>query len=81
MHINYTNLEIFLLTCTSQAGFVAGLPYLVMAITIEGGGQVADCLRRKQVLSTSVVRKLFNTFGKLYSLYKYSSKMYVNYHS
>ena len=26
---------------------------------------MADCLRRKKILSTSVVRKLFNSFGKL----------------
>ena len=47
-----------------QAGFVSALPYLVMAITIQAGGHIADCLRRKEVLSTTVVRKLFNSFGK-----------------
>ena len=47
-----------------QAGFVSALPYLVMAITIQAGGHIADCLRRKQILSTTVVRKLFNSFGK-----------------
>ncbi len=47
-----------------QAGFVSALPYLVMAITIQTGGHIADCLRRKQVLTTTVVRKLFNSFGK-----------------
>lgn len=36
-----------------------------MAFTVQVGGQVADCLRRKKILSTSVVRKLFNSFGKL----------------
>ena len=35
-----------------------------MAITIQAGGHIADCLRRKEVLSTTVVRKLFNSFGK-----------------
>ena len=29
---------------------------------------MADCLRRKEILSTSVVRKLFNSFGKLKKL-------------
>lgn len=47
----------------SRAGFVSALPYLVMAITIQTGGQIADCLRRKKILSTTVVRKLFNSFG------------------
>lgn len=47
----------------SKAGVVSALPYLVMAITIQAGGQIADCLRRKRILSTSVVRKLFNSFG------------------
>ncbi|PFX25882.1 Vesicular glutamate transporter 2 [Stylophora pistillata] len=47
----------------SRAGFVSALPYLVMAITIQTGGHIADCLRRKQILSTTVVRKLFNSFG------------------
>ncbi|KAL9965860.1 hypothetical protein ACROYT_G029714 [Oculina patagonica] len=47
----------------SKAGFVSALPYLVMAITIQTGGHIADCLRRKQVLTTTVVRKLFNSFG------------------
>lgn len=47
----------------SKAGFVSALPYLVMAITIQAGGQIADCLRRKQVLTTTAVRKLFNSFG------------------
>lgn len=47
----------------SEAGFVSALPYLVMAFTVQVGGQMADCLRRKKILSTSVVRKLFNSFG------------------
>lgn len=47
----------------SKAGFVSALPYLVMAITIQAGGHIADCLRRKEILSTTVVRKLFNSFG------------------
>lgn len=49
----------------SEAGFVSALPYLVMAFTIQVGGQVADYLRRRQILTTSVVRKVFNSFGFL----------------
>ena len=49
---------------TFQAGFVSALPYLVMAITIQASGQLADWVRRKRILSTTSVRKLFNSFGK-----------------
>ena len=38
---------------------------------------MADCLRRKKILSTSVVRKLFNSFGKLKNVFdfiKYASR-------
>ncbi|XP_031549271.1 vesicular glutamate transporter 1-like [Actinia tenebrosa] len=48
-----------------KAGFLAALPYLVMTIVVQGGGQIADCLRIKEVLSTTAVRKLFNSIGFL----------------
>ena len=47
-----------------QAGFFSALPYLIMALMVQIGGQIADFLRSKRVLSTSVVRKLFTCFGK-----------------
>lgn len=47
----------------SKAGFVSALPYLVMAITIQASGQLADCVRRKRILTTTSVRKLFNSFA------------------
>lgn len=47
----------------SRAGFVSALPYLVIMITAQIGGNIADCLRRKKIMSTTNVRKLFNSLG------------------
>ena len=35
-----------------------------MALIVPFGGQLADFLRRKKLLSTTIVRKLFNCGGK-----------------
>ena len=59
-----TSSLMFSVPITFQAGFVSALPYLVMAITIQASGQLADCVRRKRILTTTSVRKLFNSFGK-----------------
>ena len=42
---------------------LSALPYLVMWILINIGGQLADFLRYRKILSTTAVRKLFNTTG------------------
>ncbi|KAH9488856.1 hypothetical protein Btru_059285, partial [Bulinus truncatus] len=42
-----------------ESGTLSALPHLVMAIIVPIGGQVADFLRRR-VLTTTVVRKIFN---------------------
>ena len=46
-----------------QAGFAAAAPYLVMAIMVQIGGQLADAIRTKNLLSTTATRKLFNCTG------------------
>ncbi|KER29824.1 hypothetical protein T265_03619 [Opisthorchis viverrini] len=46
----------------SVTGFLSALPHLVMAIIVPLGGQLADRLR-KNTLSTTTVRKLFNCGG------------------
>lgn len=42
-----------------QAGFLAAVPYLVMAIVVQGCGHLADFLRGTMQISTEIVRKLF----------------------
>nr|KAG5698662.1 hypothetical protein BaRGS_003176 [Batillaria attramentaria] len=44
------------------SGILSALPHLVMAIIVPIGGQVADFLRRR-ILTTTVVRKIFNCGG------------------
>ncbi|GAA55230.1 MFS transporter ACS family solute carrier family 17 (sodium-dependent inorganic phosphate cotransporter) member 6/7/8 [Clonorchis sinensis] len=46
----------------AETGFLSALPHLVMAIIVPLGGQLADRLR-KNTLSTTTVRKLFNCGG------------------
>lgn len=43
-----------------KAGFVAALPYLVLTICLQVGGQLSDFLRERKYLTTTQVRKLFN---------------------
>ncbi|XP_049766857.1 vesicular glutamate transporter 2-like [Schistocerca cancellata] len=43
-----------------EAGFMSALPYLVMAIILQFSGHLADWLMRRQILSTTMVRKVFN---------------------
>jgi len=46
-----------------QNGFVAALPYLVMWISINLSGLLADYLRENGLLTTTQVRKSANTIG------------------
>ena len=48
-----------------QAGFVAAVPYLVMAVTVQVGGQLADFVRTRHLLNTTNTRKVFNCTGKM----------------
>nr|WDE40214.1 vesicular glutamate transporter-like protein [Schizocardium californicum] len=47
----------------SAVGVISALPHLVMTIIVPLGGQLADYLRRKQILNTTIVRKAFNCGG------------------
>lgn len=46
-----------------QTGFVGALPHLFMTSIVPSGGLLADHLRKKGILSTTLVRKLFNCGG------------------
>ncbi len=48
-----------------QSGFLAALPHAVMAVMVLIGGQLADFLRSRKILSTTAVRKIFNCGGLL----------------
>ncbi|MEJ1287028.1 hypothetical protein NN561_018043 [Cricetulus griseus] len=44
-------------------GLVSALPHLVMTIIVPIGGQIADFLRSRRIMSTTNVRKLMNCGG------------------
>ncbi|GLH08998.1 Uncharacterized protein GBIM_14150 [Gryllus bimaculatus] len=46
-----------------QAGFLSALPYLIVAITMQISGQIADWILIKNILTTTQVRKLFCCFA------------------
>ncbi|XP_055947637.1 vesicular glutamate transporter 1-like isoform X2 [Argiope bruennichi] len=46
-----------------QSGIVGALPHLLMTIVVPIGGYLADYLRRREYLTTTGVRKLFNCGG------------------
>ncbi|XP_043246791.1 vesicular glutamate transporter 1-like [Amphibalanus amphitrite] len=48
---------------TSESGVLSALPHLLMTLVVPIGGQLADYLRRNNLLSTTNVRKLFNCGG------------------
>ncbi|XP_033928242.1 vesicular glutamate transporter 1, partial [Melopsittacus undulatus] len=47
----------------SQVGLLSALPHLVMTIVVPIGGQVADFLRSRGIMSTTNVRKMMNCGG------------------
>ncbi len=47
----------------TEGTVVSSLPHLVMTLIVPLGGQLADFLRRKEILSTTNVRKIFNCGG------------------
>ena len=47
----------------TEGSTLAALPHLVMTIIVPLGGQLADFLRRKKIMSTTNVRKVFNCGG------------------
>ncbi|KAK7500791.1 hypothetical protein BaRGS_00008035 [Batillaria attramentaria] len=46
-------------------GLLSSLPYIFFWFVINVSGQVADLIRRKQLMNTTRTRKLFNTLGSL----------------
>ena len=46
-----------------QTGFVGALPHLLMTVIVPTGGLLADHLRKKGIMTTTNVRKLFNCGG------------------
>lgn len=47
----------------SQTGFVGALPHLLMTVIVPLGGLLADHVRKKGILTTTNVRKVFNCGG------------------
>ncbi|XP_044540713.1 vesicular glutamate transporter 1 [Gracilinanus agilis] len=47
----------------SKVGLVSALPHLVMTIVVPIGGQIADFLRSRHIMSTTNVRKMMNCGG------------------
>lgn len=48
---------------TAQTGFIGALPHLLMTLIVPMGGLLADHVRKKGILTTTNVRKLFNCGG------------------
>lgn len=48
----------------SQVGMLSALPHLVMTIIVPIGGQLADYLRSRNILTTTTVRKIMNCGGE-----------------
>ncbi|XP_053544878.1 vesicular glutamate transporter 2 [Bombina bombina] len=47
----------------SKVGMLSAVPHLVMTIIVPIGGQIADFLRSRNILSTTTVRKIMNCGG------------------
>ncbi|ESO03762.1 hypothetical protein HELRODRAFT_141392, partial [Helobdella robusta] len=47
----------------AKSGTLSALPHLVMTIVVPIGGFMADTLRKRKILSTTAVRKIFNCGG------------------
>ena len=64
-----------------QAGLLAALPYLVMVIMVQVGGQVADYARIKNWMSTTNIRKSLNVTGiiklSLYYTFIVNTRMHL----
>ncbi|KAG5871950.1 hypothetical protein JTB14_010790 [Gonioctena quinquepunctata] len=47
----------------TENAFLGALPHLLMTLVVPSGGILADRLRKKEILTTTQVRKLFNCGG------------------
>lgn len=46
-----------------QVGLLSAVPHMVMTIVVPIGGQLADYLRSRKILTTTAVRKIMNCGG------------------
>lgn len=46
-----------------QVGLLSAVPHMVMTIIVPIGGQLADYLRSRKILTTTAVRKIMNCGG------------------
>ncbi|KAK3096146.1 hypothetical protein FSP39_023717 [Pinctada imbricata] len=46
-------------------GFLSALPYVGLSVMTNASGHMADYLRRRRLLTTNQVRKVFNTVGSI----------------
>ncbi|MEJ1277122.1 solute carrier family 17 (sodium-dependent inorganic phosphate cotransporter) member 8 [Cricetulus griseus] len=46
-----------------SVGLLSAVPHMVMTIVVPIGGQLADCLRSRKILTTTAVRKIMNCGG------------------
>ncbi len=53
----------------NQNGILSALPYICMYMAAMVGGQLADALRSRQILSTVATRKIFQTIGIYLSMF------------
>lgn len=62
----FAELQLIQLTCCLwlQVGILSALPHLVMTIIVPIGGQLADYLRTRNIVTTTTVRKMMNCGGE-----------------
>uniref|UniRef100_A0A3B4FDW2 Vesicular glutamate transporter 2.1 n=1 Tax=Pundamilia nyererei TaxID=303518 RepID=A0A3B4FDW2_9CICH len=59
----FKSINLHLLYWHSAVGALSALPHLVMTIIVPIGGQLADYLRSRNILTTTTVRKIMNCGG------------------
>ena len=63
MHLyNYLNTSLSMFYI--QNGALSAVPYICQAVCAFAGGQVADILRERGILTTTGARRLFELIGK-----------------
>ena len=53
------------MTVSRVQGFLSGVPYLAMWLVSAGGSILVDFIISKQIVSTTVIRKIANTIATL----------------
>lgn len=67
MPYNHQCQNMFSIVLFLQAGVYSAILYFMMGIVVLSGGQLADVVRQRGILSTTNVRKLFTCAGKFIS--------------